>query len=113
MLCGHSMFVDEHGQYSFTEPPQPNPKNTRLWREFLEFHNAHPEVFHVFEAEVMRAVNEGREKYSIYIIREEVRWKLRKRYKFSNSFAPYYARIFIEKYPALKGLFTLRPLRTT
>jgi lipopolysaccharide biosynthesis regulator YciM len=105
------MFVDDNGQFSFTEPLPTNEKNTRLWKQFMEFHEAHPEVFTVFEQEVLKAVNEGREKYSIYIVREEVRWKLRNKYKFSNSFAPYYARIFVEKYPKLRKLFTFRPIK--
>ncbi|HLT41926.1 MAG TPA: hypothetical protein VKZ95_04410 [Sphingobacteriaceae bacterium] len=105
------MYIDEKGQYSFVEPNLSYSKDTRLWREFLEFHNRHPEVYDVFEEEVLKASNSGRQKYSIYIIREEVRWKLRKKFKFNNNFAPYYARVFVEKHPKLKELFNFRPIK--
>lgn len=112
MLCGHIMYYsDEKGQFSFTEKPIVLDKSTKEWADFMDFHKSHPEVYEAFEKEVFRIVQQGRDKYSLYVIREEIRWKFRKKLKFSNSFTPYYARLFVENNPSLKSMFTLKNLK--
>jgi hypothetical protein len=104
------MFIDEKtGQMSFVEPRPQFDKSTRLWKEFLDYHSAHPEVYEHYKLEILNAIASGRDLYSSKIINEHNRWD--RNYKISNNHTAYYARIFVEENPQYKGFFRFRPIK--
>jgi len=104
------MYCDEKtGQLSFTEPKIVFNKETRLWKNFLEFHTANPHIYEYYKEKIHKAVQSGRDVYSIQLITEENRWE--KRYRISNNHTAYYARLFIEENPQYKSFFKLRPVK--
>lgn len=104
------MFVDEKtGQLSFVEPKKEFNKNSRLWQKFLTFHNSNPHIYEKYKEEILKAIQSGREIYSISIITEHNRWD--KKYRINNNHAAYYSRIFIEENPQYSGFFKIRPIK--
>ncbi len=104
------MYVDEKtGQMTFIEPLVEYDKETRLWREFLQFHNENPHIYGQYKAETMKILSTGREVQSFSLITECHRSE--KRFKISNNHTAYYARLFIEEFPQYKAFFKLRPVK--
>lgn len=104
------MYCDEKtGQISFIEPSVEFNKETRLWREFLSFHESNPHVYEQYKNETIEAIANGREAYSSKLITEHNRWD--RKFKISNNHTAYYARIFIEENPQYENFFRLRPIR--
>lgn len=104
------MFVDKKtGQLSLFEVKEDCDKNTRLWKEFMAFHNKHPHIYESFKERIFEAIKEGRDLYAMQTITENDRWD--KKFRISNNHAAYYARLFIEDFPDYKSFFRLRPIR--
>lgn len=104
------VFTDKKtGQLSFFELSEHFDKSTRLWQEFMDFHTNNPCIYERYKEEIVKAINDGREMYSISIITEHHRWD--KKYKMSNNHRAYYARLFIEDHPEYKSFFRLRPIK--
>ncbi len=104
------MFVDEKsGQLSFFESPAMFNKDTRLWREFLQFHSANPQIYEDYKKSIFEAIHLGRKNYSISLLTEHNRWD--RSYKISNNHRAYYARMFVEENPQYKSFFRLRPIK--
>lgn len=104
------MFCDEKtGQMSFLTPEPKFDKTSRLWKDFLIFHETHPEVYEKYKEEIINALMSGRELYSVQVIMENNRWDGRR--KINNNHATYYARLFIEENPQYKGFFRLRSIK--
>lgn len=101
---------EKTGQLSFVEPMTECPKNTRLWRKFLEYHSANPNVYEFYKQQTLEAINSGRELYSSKAINEYARWN--SDYRVGNNYTAYYARLFIEDHPQYKGFFKLRAIKT-
>jgi len=84
---------------------------------FTKFNLENPHVYNAFENEAFKAINKGRKKISSDMILEYLRWQILletndNSFKINNSYSAYFARFFIEKYPAYKDLFNLRKLRS-
>ncbi|HWY79567.1 MAG TPA: hypothetical protein VNW29_04365 [Candidatus Sulfotelmatobacter sp.] len=104
------MFCDEKtGQFYLVPPHIKFEKKSRLWEQFLEFHENHPEIYENYKNEILKAINQGREIYSISIITEHHRWD--RRYKISNNHRAYYARIFVEEFPEYKNFFKFKSIK--
>ena len=104
------MFVDEKtGQLSFIEPQPQFDKGTRLWQEFLKFHAANPHIYEHYKEEILKAIQSGRDVYSISIITEHNRWD--KSFRISNNHRAYYARMFVEENPQYISFFRFRPIK--
>ncbi|CAB4133894.1 hypothetical protein UFOVP264_59 [uncultured Caudovirales phage] len=103
-------YCDEKtGQLSFVPLEASYNKNTRLWREFLEFHSSNPHIYANYKSEILKAIDSGRKVYSISMITEQNRWD--RKYSINNNHRAYYARLFIEEHPQYQGFFRLRPIK--
>lgn len=104
------MFCDEKtGQMSFVSPKAAFDKKSRLWQQFLIFHKSHPEIYEEYKKYIMNILQEGRDLYSAYLLRESDRWNSKR--KINNNHTPYYARLFIEEHPEYKSFFRLRSVK--
>ena len=81
----------------------------------LEFHQAHPEVWRLFQRFTLEMINRGLEHYSAKGIFERIRWETaeakvntEKEFKLNNNYSPFYARGFMDKYPQHAGFFRTR-----
>lgn len=93
---------------------------------FKDFHRANPGIFMLFERFAEEALNAGAKKLSSKFIIERIRWEVAisttgagynpvtgKPYKIDNRFTPWYARLYMLKYPARTGFFETRKIHTT
>ena len=78
------------------------------WRQF---HADNPHIYDLFEEFAFKAINAGRERYSIKTIVELIRWhtdvttRSVDGFKLSNNHTPYYAREFHKRNPKHAGFF--------
>jgi hypothetical protein len=103
---------------SLFKPPTTYPTGT-LTDRFLTFHDAHPEVYEALLSLALEAKQAGRDKASIKMMYEVVRWQ---RYiggqpnegdfRLNNDFHSRFARLLMLEHPELDGLFELRELHT-
>jgi hypothetical protein len=86
--------------------------------KFIEYHKNNPWVWELFERFAMEMIGAGRERYSSSAIIERIRWEVDRksspdeRFKISNDFRAYYARMFIAKYPMCNSFFLIKKLRS-
>jgi hypothetical protein len=83
--------------------------------QFIRWHSEHRDVWESFEQFSLAAAGAGRRHYGAMAILNRVRWhaEIEKRsddFKVNNNWAPYYARIFVWKYPELSDLFSTKKL---
>ena len=84
---------------------------------FAAYHNAHPEVYRMFEQFVFELLRRGKTHYSADAIMHRVRWETsvsgrdEDDFKINNNHVSYYARLFIENHPELKDFFETRRQR--
>lgn len=86
---------------------------------FWAFHEKHPEVYRELLALCRRWIAAGGEHWSIWAAFAVARWERRfaglpdedERWKLSNNYTGFYARLLMDENPELRGLFTLRPMR--
>src|SRR5215831_3424073 len=108
------LYCDERtGQFAFIKPINLENKDSRLWKEFLKFHEEHPEVYEHLKCKCFDAIQEGRNRIGMKLLFELHRWidpnvKLK---NLNNKFTAYYARLFIEEYPQYRGFFELRRIK--
>jgi hypothetical protein len=97
-------------------------RTTPLWRAFLEFHHANPQVYVRLKELCHELCQAGFQRYStrtlICVLRFE--WDLKtggqeviiagepRFVKLNNNHTPYYARMLIEEMPGMAGFFELR-----
>jgi hypothetical protein len=83
-------------------------------RDFEAFHAENPHVYQLFERFTFEAISAGRKRFSARTVAERIRWytSVETRdpagFKLNNNWAPFYARLFHERWPAYDGLFELR-----
>lgn len=81
---------------------------------FHEYHRNHPDIWTAFEFFALKAV-ESRRKFGAKAIIERIRWDIvidkKGEFKVCNSYAPYYARAFIIKYPEHREFFRIKMVR--
>ena len=85
-------------------------KDTKLWRQFLEYHERNPHVYERFEDLAKEYLNKRRSTLSIALLTERIRWEENistneKDYKLSNNHRAYYARMFMENNPNYGNCF--------
>ncbi len=86
-------------------------------RKFEAYHANNPHIYNLFVGFAREARSYGREKYSIWMIGNRVRWhvmtttKGQEEYKISNGYFSRYSRLIMEKEPDLKDFFVIRPLK--
>ena len=80
---------------------------------WLELHTANPMVWKMFEQFAFQAVKMNRKKISHWLIINRIRWETSimttgNEFKISNDFIAFYARHWIQTYPAYKSLFNIK-----
>lgn len=83
------------------------------YEDFLMYHKDNPKLYWMFEKFTFEIINRGRTHFGAKSIIERMRWESLVsaedgKYKINNNSAPFYARLFEEKYPSLKGFFRKR-----
>ena len=82
--------------------------------KFIKWYPSNIHVINAFEKEAFYLLTRGRrERYSIYTIREKLRWdslvsESGQDYKLNNNFSPFIARILMFMNPGMKGMFSTR-----
>lgn len=84
-----------------------------MYREYMAFHEEHPEVWIMFCHFTFSRIRLGYEHYSVYSIFERIRWETdmgsdSEEFKLNNNHRPFYARAFMETYPEYDGFFRTR-----
>ena len=90
---------------------------TRLDREFFDFHAHNPGVYRELVKLARQAVTRGRTRVGMKMIYEVVRWNrfletTDPDWKLNNNYHSRYARLIMEQEPDLAGIFELRELRS-
>jgi len=84
-------------------------------KTFEQYDNENPEIWKAFLKYTIETINKGFDHYGAKGIFELIRWhtgvKGNDGFKINNSYAPDYARKFIERYPVWKDFFRLRELK--
>lgn len=91
----------------------------RIERDFRAFHRRHPEVYRILCSLALRAIDRGKTKIGIAMLWEVMRWEAwlgrgvgDEPFKLNNNYRSRYARLLMEREPALAGVFETRELRT-
>jgi len=86
-----------------------------LWLEWVQYDQAHPEVFAYMVENVWARKRRGQKVGAIADIFEDVRWKSRlnpvdpeKEFKIGNCHKPFYARKLMHKVPEFEGFFRIK-----
>jgi hypothetical protein len=97
----------------------PDGGNDEIQARFLEFHEAHPEVYDALRRYAFRVMESGRKSYAIAAVWERLRWfwdfereEDEEPPKLNNDFRSRYARLLMAREPELSGLFELRALKS-
>lgn len=87
--------------------------------KFEEFNRLNPQVYIALESMTRELVNRGRGKIGIKMLFEVLRWNYymntddpNSDFKINNNYAPYYARLILERHPEWDGIFELRTIRS-
>lgn len=88
----------------------------KLDRQFRIFHNNNPHIYDELVKLAREAKQAGRDKFSINMLFEVVRWNRfiqtnDSSYKMNNNHRSRYARLIMENEKDLEGLFNLRELK--
>jgi len=79
---------------------------------FIEFHEAHPEIYEHYKKLADIAFSRGHTHFGIGNLTEVVRWDIRVKggldFKINNSFRAYYARMLAAEFPEYRDWFELR-----
>ncbi len=83
---------------------------------FESFNRAHPEIYAELRRMALTKLAEGRQRYGLKKLVEDVRWERRGigdamgEFKVNNIFASRYVRKLVEECPELAGMFSMRTL---
>lgn len=82
-------------------------------RDFWEWHEANPKVWEYFERFSLEIVASGRNKVSHWLIINRIRWEVYfettgDEFKISNDYIAFYARLWRDRHPEHKDLFTIK-----
>ena len=93
------------------------PRNEREAR-FMRFHSENPIVYRLWDRFTHEALAKGHSRVGSQMIMERIRWETNvelidarpdnKQLKINDHHAPYYARLWMDKNPEHKGLFSTR-----
>jgi len=97
--------------------PEPTeaPLSGSIRERFEIYNKANPQVLETLERLAERMVARGRQRIGIKMLFEVLRWDYymqttdpNSEFKINNNYAPYYARLIIERHPDWCNLFQLR-----
>lgn len=86
--------------------------------KFRSYHKRHPDVWREFARRALSLIRQGFRHYSARAIIHHLRWHSRidgrdpllgDPYKIPNSYSPFYARMFIARYPEHRRFFLTIP----
>lgn len=85
----------------------------RRKKAFLQWHEANPIVWEYFERFSLQAIAAGHKKISHWLIINRIRWEVFLEttggdFKISNDYIAFYARLWQERYPQHRDLFTTK-----
>lgn len=90
-------------------------RRDQMREEWSRFHNAHPEVWALFQRFTFDRINRGFAHYGVGAIMERVRWETaigadldEEEFKINNNHRAFYARFFMGYYPEHAGFFRVR-----
>ena len=81
------------------------------YEKWHKYHTENPQVYKEFCNRAKWAFKKGVRKYSARTIIETIRWSYLIKtnsadtFKISNSYSPFYARLFAQEFPQLKEIF--------
>lgn len=91
-----------------------NSRYSELVDQFKAFHEAHPEVWELFQQFAFEKIGQGFKHYSANGIFERIRWEVSRPpphpadFKLNNNYRSFYSRRFHLKYPGHDGFFRTR-----
>lgn len=82
-------------------------------RDFWAYHDENPAVYEALKQFALEAKRAGRERMSINMLHERLRWYTTVEakgdaWKVNNNYRPFYARLLMEREPELAGFFETR-----
>ena len=88
-------------------------KRSRIGKRAIEFDIDNPKIWELFLRFAREMARSGRNKYSVNMIFERIRWHTivetkGKNFEINNDFRAYYARKIMAIHPEFRGFFTLR-----
>jgi len=90
-------------------------RESQLRAETIRFHEAHPEVWRLFEQFALELVSSGVNIGGAKAIWERLRWETQvnpdyrgREVKLNNNYTAFYARAFLRKHPKHEGFFRTR-----
>ncbi len=90
---------------------------TALQQEFNAYHQRNPRIYEKLRTLALRLKRVGASSYGMKALFEILRFNALlqsdKKFKLSNSFTPYYARLLMKQEPQLAGFFHTRELIST
>lgn len=98
-------------------PPEPPGASRSIQQAFLDFDEAHPEVYEYLLVLIEEVGRRGFRHYGIGALWERMRWHFQiergmdEEFKLNNNFRSRYARKIIAEHPELEDFFELRILR--
>lgn len=98
-------------------PPAHEPILFARRIDFIEFHEANPQVWDLFERFCLKMIEAGQSGFGAPVIWERIRWevvtdtKSKEPYRLPNIHRPFYARMFQQRHPELAHHISTRPLR--
>lgn len=109
----------EVAQLDLFEMVQVSSKDKTIDEAFEEFHGANPHVFRNLQMLAFQALRAGRKKIGIKFLFERLRWEYmvktnrpENEYALNNNFTSRYARLLMETYEDLDGLFETRTMKS-
>ena len=87
---------------------------TKLEIEFDKFHGNNPHIYELFKKYVLQVIERGFQHYSARTIIHRIRWHTSvdttdpEGFKINNNHSPYYARMFLARFPQHAGFFRNR-----
>lgn len=81
---------------------------------FLYHYRTNPNVYRMFEAFALQAIQAGRTRLSAWLIANRMRWEVElqkqvdEEFKIANDFIGLYARLFMARHPQYNGYFVTK-----
>jgi hypothetical protein len=111
--------MQSENQLDLFEMVQVSSKGKTIDEAFDEFHQANPHILRNLQMLAFQAVHAGRKKIGIKFLFERLRWEYivktnrpANEYALNNNFTSRYARLLMETYPDLAGVFETREMKS-
>jgi len=90
--------------------------NRRLLESFWQYHRNNPHVYNEFKNHCLAMYDSGRKRYGAWCVINKIRWDYdlkvqgKDKFKISNGYIAFFARMLIAEHPELDGFFQLKKL---